>query len=71
MTIMTHNPVHADGRTYGNKNKPLIKGDADDLGGSFKKDTAANSCPAVASQADRERFRAFLPITTLCGGDGV
>jgi len=40
-TITIPEDVHKAGRTYGNKNKPLIKGDSKDLKGAFKKDTKA------------------------------
>lgn len=40
-TITVPEDVHKEGRTYGNKNKPLIKGDSTDLKGAFKKDAEA------------------------------
>ncbi len=40
-TITIPEDIHKEGRTYGNKNKPLIKGDSKDLKGSFKKDAEA------------------------------
>ena len=40
-TITVPEDVHMEGRTYGNKNKPLIGGDAKDLKGALKKDTDA------------------------------
>ena len=40
-TITIPEDVHKEGRTYGNKNKPLISGDAKDLKGALKKDTDA------------------------------
>ena len=40
-TISIPEDIHKEGRTYGNKNKPLIKDDSENLKDAFKKDAEA------------------------------